>query len=206
MLPMYETVTISPTSNKGMKHSGGVISSVANFDAYDNVEAGASLDETELSTLSESGDPIKNPLLKAIKEDNIDLGETEGEFIDIEGSNKSTFEFSHGLTTAEADRLRLIHGRNELPEKVVPKWYIFVSQLWQPMPMMIWLAALVEAAILNFVDMAILLFIQFANASIGYYEITKAGDAVAALKSQLQAKATVKRDGTADRNHDIIAS
>jgi H+-transporting ATPase len=43
--------------------------------------------------------------------------------------------------------------------------------------------------------MAILLFIQFANASIGYYEITKAGDAVAALKSKLQAKATVKRDG-----------
>ena len=43
--------------------------------------------------------------------------------------------------------------------------------------------------------MAILLFIQFANASIGYYEISKAGDAVAALKSQLQATTTAKRDG-----------
>lgn len=43
--------------------------------------------------------------------------------------------------------------------------------------------------------MAILLFIQFANASIGYYEITKAGDAVAALKKSLQARATCKRDG-----------
>jgi H+-transporting ATPase len=41
----------------------------------------------------------------------------------------------------------------------------------------------------------ILLLIQFFNASIGYYEITKAGDAVAALKNSLQAKATVKRDG-----------
>ena len=106
------------------------------------------------------------------------------------------FEFNHvGLTSTEADRLLHVHGRNELPEKVVPKWYIFVSQLWQPMPIMIWIAAVVEAAIQNWTDMAILLFIQFANASIGFYEITKAGDAVAALKSQLQAKATVKRDG-----------
>ena len=106
------------------------------------------------------------------------------------------FVFNHvGLTSADADRLLRVHGRNELPEKVVPKWYIFVSQLWQPMPIMIWIAAIVEAAILNWTDMSILLFIQFANASIGFYEITKAGDAVAALKSQLQAKATVKRDG-----------
>ena len=66
--------------------------------------------------------------------------------------------------------------------------YIFVEQLWQPMPIMIWIAAIVEAATENFPDMAILLFIQFANASIGFYEITKAGDAVAALKASLQVK------------------
>jgi len=89
------------------------------------------------------------------------------------------------------------------------------------MPLMIWLAAIVEAAIENYVDMSILLFIQFANASIGYYEITKAGDAVtyahcpfrdahpdlpsclvfsslsqvAALKKSLKPTATVKRNG-----------
>jgi H+-transporting ATPase len=51
---------------------------------------------------------------------------------------------------------------------------------------MIWMAAIVEAGIENFADMAILLFIQFANATIGFYEITKAGDAVAALKASLQ--------------------
>jgi hypothetical protein len=41
------------------------------------------------------------------------------------------------------------------------------------MPIMIWLAAIIEAAIQNFLDMGILLMIQFINASIGYYEITK---------------------------------
>lgn len=60
---------------------------------------------------------------------------------------------------------------------------------------MIWIAAIIELAIKNYIDMAILLLIQFSNASIGYYEITKAGDAVAALKASLKPIATVKRDG-----------
>ena len=120
------------------------------------------------------------------------LMEPESEFpVD----DSALFAYSHGISSTEADRLLQIYGRNELPEKTVPNWYIFVSQLWQPMPIMIWIAAIVEAGIQNWIDLAILLFIQFANASISYYEITKSGDAIAALKSQLQAKATVKRDG-----------
>ena len=43
------------------------------------------------------------------------------------------------------------------------------------MPIMIWIAVVVEAGIQNWIDFGILLFIQFANASIGFYEITKAG-------------------------------
>ncbi len=70
-----------------------------------------------------------------------------------------------------AAALLVKHGRNELPEKTIPKWYIFVQQLWQPMPIMIWIALIVEAGIENFIDMAILIFIQFANATIGFYEV-----------------------------------
>jgi H+-transporting ATPase len=123
---------------------------------------------------------------------NIGIPTEEAEF---PGESNADFVFSHGISSAEAAALLKQYGRNELPEKVIPKWYIFLQQLWQPMPMMIWMAIIVEAGIKNWTDMSILLFIQFANASIGFYEITKAGDAVAALKSQLQAKATVKRDG-----------
>jgi H+-transporting ATPase len=72
---------------------------------------------------------------------------------------------------------------------------IYVEQLWQPMPIMIWIASITEAAIQNWPDMAILLAIQFINATLGYYEITKAGDAVAALKKSLKPLATAKRDG-----------
>ena len=89
----------------------------------------------------------------------------------------------------------IIWGRNELEEKRTPKWLIFVQQLYQPMPIMIWIAAIVEGGIQNFPDMGILLGIQLINASIGYYETTKAGDAVAALKASLKPTATVKRGG-----------
>lgn len=114
---------------------------------------------------------------------------------EAETAMPGNFEYSSGLTSGEAESRLLKYGRNELPEKVVPKWYIFISQLWQPMPIMIWLAAIIEAGIQNYTDMSILLLIQFTNASIGFYEITKAGDAVAALKASLKPTATVKRDG-----------
>jgi H+-transporting ATPase len=102
---------------------------------------------------------------------------------------------SHGLTTQEAEELLAIHGRNELPEKTTPGWVIFVRCLWGPMPIAIWIAVIIEFSLQNWPDGGILLFIQFANATIGWYETTKAGDAVAALKNSLKPTATVKRDG-----------
>lgn len=117
-------------------------------------------------------------------------------FAKVEGKEEE-FKFNHvGLTSEEAAKLLEIHGRNELPEKVDPKWKIFLRQFWAPMPIMIWIAIIIEVAIANYIDMGILLVIQFANASISFYEITKAGNAIAALKSSLKPLATCKRDGT----------
>ena len=66
---------------------------------------------------------------------------------------------------------------------------------------MIWVAAITEAAIQNWPDMGILLAIQFLNASLGFYEVTKAGDAVEALQQTLKPEATVKRDGSWQKIH-----
>ena len=60
---------------------------------------------------------------------------------------------------------------------------------------MIWICCVIEAAIQNWLDCFILLLIQFVNASIGFYEIVKAGDAIAALKKSLKPIATARRDG-----------
>mmetsp|Transcript_39283 Transcript_39283/g.111218 ORF Transcript_39283/g.111218 Transcript_39283/m.111218 type:complete len:1040 (+) Transcript_39283:189-3308(+) len=54
----------------------------------------------------------------------------------------------------------------------------------------------VEAVIKDWVNVIILLVLQFGNATLSWYEETKAGDAVAALKNSLKPKATVMRDGT----------
>jgi H+-transporting ATPase len=63
------------------------------------------------------------------------------------------------------------------------------------MPIMIWLAIAIEVAIANWTDATILLFIQFANTTLGWYETVQASDAVAALKASLKPLATCKRNG-----------
>jgi magnesium-transporting ATPase (P-type) len=111
-------------------------------------------------------------------------------------SVQDAFQFNlHGLSSSDAAQ-RLSHfGKNQLPEVVESKLMIFLRQFYAPMPTMIWIAIVVELLIGNYLDMCILLTIQFANASISFYEVTKAGNAVAALKSSLKPTATCKRDG-----------
>ena len=109
--------------------------------------------------------------------------------------NHDTFEYSEGLTTAQAEQALRKYGKNELPEKKISKLYVFLSLLWEPMPVMIWLAIVIEAVISKWMDMAILVAIQFCNASIAFYETNKAGDAIAALKASLKPTATAKRNG-----------
>jgi len=120
---------------------------------------------------------------------------SQGIPMEEEHGKPKEFTPSKGLTTFEAQQLLQKWGRNELEDKKKSKLLIFLEQLWQPMPIMIWIAAITEAGIQNWPDMAFLLAIQFINAGLGYYEITKAGDAVAALKKSLKPLATVKRDG-----------
>jgi hypothetical protein len=55
----------------------------------------------------------------------------EGEF--EENDDDIPFQYSHGITQVEAERLLIVHGRNELPEKTIPKW--FAQQRSQPTPL-----------------------------------------------------------------------
>lgn len=91
--------------------------------------------------------------------------------VDKDKAVPEDFKFTHfpGLTAAEAAASLALHGPNKLPETNVSKLFIFCQQLWQPMPLMIWFAIIIEAGIQNWIDFGILIFIQFANASIGFY-------------------------------------
>ena len=63
------------------------------------------------------------------------------------------------------------------------------------MALAIWAAIAIEAGVGHYMDVGILLFIQFVNAFIGFHETSKSQDAVAALKASLKPRATAKRGG-----------
>ena len=100
-----------------------------------------------------------------------------------------------GLSQAEAAERLLRYGPNKLPSTKVPVWKQVLKLLTQPMALMMWVAAVIEAGIENFPDMVILLGIITINASISFYEMRKSGNAVAALQASMKPVATVRRDG-----------
>jgi len=114
---------------------------------------------------------------------------------EIVAERTKSFVYSLGLSTQEAELRLQQHGKNEVIETVTPKWYVFVSQLWKPLPLMIWVALIIEAIIENYLDLILLLLILLTNTIVGFFEITKAEDSVAALKKTLHPLATVKRGG-----------
>ena len=63
------------------------------------------------------------------------------------------------------------------------------------MPIMILLAIPVEAIQTDWADFAVLLSLQIINGTLGWYEDSKAADAIAALKQSAAPSANVRRDG-----------
>jgi len=100
-----------------------------------------------------------------------------------------------GLLDADAALRLAHHGPNSLEEKNENLFLKLLSYFWGPMPIMIWLAALIEYINESWPDLAILLTLQFLNGFVSFFEEKNAGDAVAALKNSLTPKATVKREG-----------
>lgn len=79
---------------------------------------------------------------------------------EVKKEPEPTSEFIYnevGLTDEEAAILLAKVGKNELPENVTPDWKIIGRSLIQPMPLMIWAAAIIEAAIENWPDMVALM-------------------------------------------------
>eukprot|EP00929_Paragymnodinium_shiwhaense_P000048 TRINITY_DN10016_c0_g1_i1.p1 TRINITY_DN10016_c0_g1~~TRINITY_DN10016_c0_g1_i1.p1 ORF type:complete len:842 (+),score=194.22 TRINITY_DN10016_c0_g1_i1:111-2636(+) len=101
----------------------------------------------------------------------------------------------NGLTTAQAEKLRGEYGLNMIAEKERNRLKEFLKHFWGPMPIMIWTAILIELVKGDLMDMAVLLTLQLANGLIAWYEDSKAGDAIAALKNTLAPTCTVRRDG-----------
>ncbi|TWT54807.1 Magnesium-transporting ATPase, P-type 1 [Rubripirellula amarantea] len=100
-----------------------------------------------------------------------------------------------GLTQAEANRRLGQFGPNELPEATTSVLLKLLSYFWGPIPWMIEIAAILSLVVQHWADFAIISVLLIVNAAVGFWEEFQAGNAVAALKSQLALQARVKRDG-----------
>ena len=148
-------------------------------------------EESELAPLKYT--PIGNDGGESSRQNGGRERSTEDMELDIDESLMNTGEA--GLSTTEATARLREFGPNELEEKVVPKWKKFVAQFTGPMPCMIWTAIFIEGLIDDWPNVFVLLLLQIVNGTVGFYEDSKAGDAVAALKASLKPQAQVKRDG-----------
>jgi Ca2+-transporting ATPase len=100
-----------------------------------------------------------------------------------------------GLTAKEASSRLQKYGSNKLPEeKSLPRLIIFLNQFKSPLVYVLIGAALITLFLQDYKDMAIILLAIFINATLGYYQESKANNAVTYLRKLVDYKARVLRD------------
>jgi H+-transporting ATPase len=100
-----------------------------------------------------------------------------------------------GLTGAEAAKRLTQYGPNEIAEKADNPFLKFLSYFWGPIPWMIEAAVILSGVVRHWLDFGVILLLLCTNAIVGFWEEHQAGNAIAALKSQLAVNARVRRDG-----------
>lgn len=101
-----------------------------------------------------------------------------------------------GLTSAEAAARLDSYGPNAIVEKRRSRFQELAGYFTGPIAFMIEAAALVSAIIGHWGDFAIIATLLLFNAALGFWQDSKAADALAALKKGLAPSATVRRDGS----------
>lgn len=105
-----------------------------------------------------------------------------------------------GLSVAEVQRRRAMHGFNQLtPQRSRSALARFILQFKQPLVYVLIIAVVVTAALGEVVDSAVILAVILVNAVVGFAQETKAGNAIKALGQMLAPQCTVRRQGVDQR-------
>ncbi|MGA8114006.1 MAG: cation-transporting P-type ATPase [Actinocatenispora sp.] len=102
-----------------------------------------------------------------------------------------------GLSRAEIDRLREIHGPNEVPAPRPPRLYQRLgAQLRDPLVLLLLAAAVVTIALRDLTDTLVIVLVIVLNTTVGIVQEFRADRAVAALRQLSAPTAQAVRDGS----------
>ncbi len=101
-----------------------------------------------------------------------------------------------GLSYKEAERRLKKYGPNELPRvKRLSNLFIFINQFNNPLIYILIIAGIISAFLGDFVDASIIFGAVVINTIIGYLQESKANKSLSKLKTLIEHKAIVLRDG-----------
>src|SRR5580704_9006992 len=100
----------------------------------------------------------------------------------------------NGLTSDEA-RLRLEKfGANAMPDTTLHPLRMALEKFWAPVPWMLEAAIVLQVALGEYTEAAIIAGLLIFNAALGLFQESRAQATLAALKSRLALNASVRRD------------
>jgi len=103
---------------------------------------------------------------------------------------------ARGLTAAEAEARLQEFGLNQMTaRKRLSKWMRFLLQFHQPLIYILLASTVIAAAMGAWVDASVIFAVAFLNALIGYFQESKAEQAIDALAKMVVTEATVRRGG-----------
>ena len=112
------------------------------------------------------------------------------------GASEPPTDLRLGLSSEEARRRAEVYGPNAVSEEKRNALLLFLRKFWGLTPWMLELTAILTWFLGNTVDTAIVLSLLLLNGVLGFFQETRANQAITFLRRQLQVNARVKRDGT----------
>src|SRR5262245_53115963 len=103
-----------------------------------------------------------------------------------------------GLSSAEAAQRLAQYGANTIADRTESKWHKLAAYFWGPLPFLIEAAAIISALRRDWADFAVVTGLLIYNAVVGFWQDSKAANALAALKKGLALRARVNRGGKWD--------
>lgn len=99
-----------------------------------------------------------------------------------------------GLTGAEVDARRRVHGFNEVTERKGHPVLAFLAKFWGVSAWMLELIMILSAVLRKFSDLVVVGALLLVNAVLGFMQERRAAGVVATLRRRLQVNARVRRD------------